>query len=71
VEVARFSLLGVNLRISGNDDLILGIHDANLIFLEREKLKLGSFEVYGLIESGLARLMQRFDEFAHGCAGFG
>jgi Domain of unknown function (DUF4062) len=54
VEVARFRLLGVNLRIGGNDELILGIHDANLIFLERENLKLGSFEVYGLIESGLA-----------------
>lgn len=32
----------------------MGVHDANLLFLERDNIELGLFEIYGLIESGLS-----------------
>jgi superfamily II RNA helicase len=37
----------------------------------REDLKVHQEKVEKELQVQLARLMQRFDEFAHGCAGFG
>ena len=59
IEVARFRLLGVILRVSQNDELVLGVHDANLLFLERDNINFGLFELYGLIESGLANFQSK------------
>jgi len=53
VDVARFRLLGSMVGVSGNDEVTLGAHDANLIFLKRANLSLGRPEMVGLIECGL------------------
>jgi len=53
-EVARLRLIGIILLRAGNDEQSLGIHDANLLFNARKQLKIGVYEIYGLILSGLA-----------------
>lgn len=53
VEIARFRLIGNIVGCSGNDDSILGVHDANLIFADRDHLALGRAEILELIATGL------------------
>jgi len=52
-EVARFRLLGTLVGAQGNDEPALGIHDANLLYFERERLQLGQREIRGLLSNGL------------------
>ena len=53
VEVARFRLLAAMVAVTGNDETVLGVHDANLLFKERSSLDLSRQEMQGLIDSGL------------------
>lgn len=53
VTVARFRLVATTLHEDGNDELILGNHDANLIFKHLRAEELTEQEVYGLIRAGL------------------
>lgn len=59
LEVARIRLLGIITIVSGNDEQSLGVHDSNLMFLERERLKLGLYEKYGLIDAGLVHFSSK------------
>ena len=53
-EVARMRLVASSVYRSGNDETVLGAHDANLLFRYRDTLELGNGEVRGLVESGIA-----------------
>jgi len=53
VEIARARLLILLLRSQGNDDLTLGVHDANLIYSQGQQFDFGEGEVEGLIDSAL------------------
>lgn len=53
VEVARFRLLAALVGVEGNDNRLLGVHDANLIFAEGDKFSLGYEELLGLVAAGL------------------
>jgi hypothetical protein len=55
-DVARFRLLSTYSGLHGNDELPLGVHDANLLFASREKFQFGDTEVAGLIRAGLTHL---------------
>ena len=59
LEVARFRLMGIILRTSGNDEESLGVHDANMIFMKRTGLTLGLYEKYGLIDGGLVHFSSK------------
>ncbi len=51
--IARFRLLAVSVSRAGNDEILLGAHDANILFQHRQELKLGETEIKGLIRAGL------------------
>lgn len=51
-EIARLRLLGSMLGGSGNDERALGVHDANLLYLDRDNIEWGRAEVRGLINAG-------------------
>ncbi len=53
-EVARMRLVASSVYRSGNDETVLGAHDANLLFRHRDILELGSGEIGELVESGIA-----------------
>jgi hypothetical protein len=53
VEIARFRLLANLVTRSGNDEGVLGVHDANLLFEQRKALEFGRNEKVGLFECGL------------------
>ena len=53
VEVARFRLLGDIIRRRENDDHLLAVHDANILFVDRGAFTLSQREVTGLLGSGL------------------
>lgn len=57
VEVARFRLLAYLIGVQGNDERTLGVHDANLIFAEREKYNFSNREKTALLESGLGQFL--------------
>ncbi len=52
-EVARFRLIAASLRRSGNDELYLGNHDANLIFRHRKEISLSFQEIRALVDCGI------------------
>lgn len=52
-EVARFRLIATSLRRSGNDELYLGTHDANLIFRHRKRISFSSQEIRALVDCGI------------------
>ncbi len=52
-EVARFRLLAVALRRSGNDETYLGNHDANLIFKNYRNSTLSAQELRALVDCGI------------------
>lgn len=52
-EVARFRLLSNVVKTSANDEQILGVHDANLLFLRRDEYVFGSREKVGLLRAGI------------------
>jgi hypothetical protein len=53
IEVARFRLLGDVIRRPGNDDHLLAVHDANILFVNRSAFTPSLLEVTGLVGSGL------------------
>lgn len=53
-EVARFRLLGTLVSAPGNDDVQLGVHDANLLYVKTPEPPFGATEVRGLLRVGLA-----------------
>jgi hypothetical protein len=57
-DIARFRLLAARFRLHGNDELVLGVHDANLLFQFKEKLGLGDAEKSALMITGLCHLEQ-------------
>lgn len=52
-DVARFRLLATVVRSDGNDELTLGVHDANLLYSERRKVNFGQRELIGLLDAAL------------------
>lgn len=57
-DVARFRLLSIIAAVNGNDQQLLGSHDANLLFKARKKFDFGQRELNGLIDDGLAHFNQ-------------
>ena len=53
VHVARFRLLSTIVSKQGNDEKPLGVHDANLLFANKDVLNLGGREIEGLLRAGL------------------
>jgi hypothetical protein len=53
-DVARVRLLSIIAAAHGNDQQLLGSHDANLLFKARTKFHFGRRELNGLLEDGLA-----------------
>ncbi|MEM8770079.1 MAG: DUF4062 domain-containing protein [Pseudomonadota bacterium] len=53
-EVARLRLLGVANNRNGNDEVVLGNHDANLLFIARNEMEFSGKELRALIETGVA-----------------
>jgi hypothetical protein len=51
-EIARLRLLGGMLGQAGNDERSLGVHDANLLFMERKRIGWGQSELVGLVGAG-------------------
>jgi Domain of unknown function (DUF4062) len=56
VDVARFRLLAGVVGTHGNDEPVLGVHDANLLFRAKDTAQLGDREIEGL----LARALDHF-----------
>lgn len=52
VDVARFRLISCSISKPGNDEEILGVHDANILFSNR-KAEFGNSEISSLIDCGL------------------
>jgi hypothetical protein len=65
LEVARFRLLGSSISKPGNDEEYLGVHDANLIYLYRNEVTLGSREIAALLRCGLRYLEDENVPFWH------
>jgi hypothetical protein len=64
LEVARFRLLSSAISKSGNDEPYLGVHDANIIYLNRN-LKYGIREISKLIDCGLKNFGQEIVPLWH------
>jgi hypothetical protein len=56
IEVARFRLLAAMVAVTGNDEEVLGVHDANILFKVRSSLDLSRQEKQALIDSGLGNI---------------
>jgi len=52
-EVARFRLLSSIVRVDGNDEHALGVHDVNILFATKPSPSFGDRELEGLLVSGL------------------
>lgn len=52
-EIARFRLLATVVRNDGNDEVALGVHDANLLYSQRKKFMFGARERSGLLNAAL------------------
>jgi hypothetical protein len=52
-EVARFRLLGTRISAHGNDESVVGAHDANIIYGEKGSLSLSVQEKIGLVDAAL------------------
>ncbi len=53
-DVARMRLLSIIAAVHGNDQQLLGPHDANLLFKARAKFDFGRRELVALLDDGLA-----------------
>jgi hypothetical protein len=52
-EVARFRLLGTLVSERGNDENVLGVHDANVLFVSLDSSSLTNEECAALVDAGL------------------
>lgn len=57
-EASRLRLIGQISGVSGNDDQTIGVHDANILHLQRDAVDFSPPEVNGLIESALEHFKQ-------------
>lgn len=55
-EVARLRLLSMISGVHGNDERVLGAHDANLLFKSRSQFEFGNKELHGLVGAGLQNI---------------
>ncbi|MDF7777806.1 DUF4062 domain-containing protein [Sphingomonas sp. AOB5] len=55
-DVARLRLIGATARTADNDKVVLGIHDANLLYERRQDYMFSFPETRGLLASGLENL---------------
>jgi len=55
-EVARLRLVAATSGVTTNDNILLGVHDANLLYNQRREFSFSSRERRGLIDTGLAKL---------------
>ena len=55
-DVARLRLIAASSKTDGNDPLIVGPHDANILYESRAALRLSQWEKRGLLVAGLAAL---------------
>ncbi|HEY4283315.1 MAG TPA: hypothetical protein VGM62_09635 [Chthoniobacterales bacterium] len=62
-DVARFRLLSSLLRRSGNDEKVLQVHDANLMYEGYDDNSLGKAEKLGLVECGLSHFKEEVVPF--------
>jgi hypothetical protein len=59
VEIARLRLIAASASRSGNDELYLGNHDANLLFAQRDSIAFSVQEIRALLDSGVAAFSHR------------
>ncbi|MCD1627867.1 DUF4062 domain-containing protein [Seohaeicola saemankumensis] len=52
-DVARLRLIGSSLHRSGNDDTVIGNHDANILFVERDEIEFSRDETRALLHCGI------------------
>lgn len=52
-EIARLRLLSNLIGTHENDDLYLGVHDINLLYVRKDELDFGSLELFGLLRSSI------------------
>lgn len=52
-EVARLRLLGSSLKRSGNDEAVVGVHDANILYKELRNQEISDRECRSLVRAGL------------------
>jgi hypothetical protein len=64
-DVARIRLLSIIAAVHGNDQQLLGSHDANLLFKARTKFEFGGRELNGLLDDGLAHFKHENVPFWH------
>jgi hypothetical protein len=57
-EVARFRLLSTIVKADGNDEHVLAVHDANILFATYTSTSFGDRELGGLLVSGLEHYQQ-------------
>jgi hypothetical protein len=58
-DVARLRLLSNIAAVHGNDEQLLGTHDANLLFRARSKFEFGQRELIELMDDGLAHFKSK------------
>lgn len=56
VDIARLRLIAVTAGQEGNDTVLLGVHDANHLYVHRKDFAFSARERRGLIDTGLARI---------------
>jgi hypothetical protein len=56
VEIARLRLVAMSVKGAANDDVELGVHDANLLYRFRKSLEFSKTEINGLARTGLANI---------------
>jgi hypothetical protein len=59
LSIARLRLVALTWHEHGLSQTNLGVHDANLIYRHGNSIKLSDFEIFGLIDTGLASLSQQ------------
>ena len=52
-DIARFRLVSTIFHAQGNDDLVVAVHDANLLYKERERFQFDHDELRGMLNCGL------------------
>lgn len=55
-DVARLRLIAASFNKAGNDDVLIGVHDANLLYAQRANFTYSFSEKRALVECGLAHL---------------
>ena len=53
-EAARLRLIALSVNRSGNNEMYLGVHDANLLFVKRADFDFDKKEIRALIDAGIA-----------------